>query len=191
MTGAPAGPDTRVHHTGLDLAESDAPQRLVNTAVDAFAHIDIVVCNHARSGGNADWASWTRPCSTRTGPVSTRSTILLTRAFAARHDGRPGGRVTFLTSGQDLGPMRHEVAYAAGKGALASITRTLADHLADRAITVNPGPADTGYAPPDVHEAVHQHFPQGRWGVPDDHTDDAAWITEQTISTEGGFRRWN
>jgi len=132
--------------------------------------------------------------------VNARSAILLAQAFAAQHDGRPGGRIIFMTSGQDLGPMRNEVAYATAKGALASITRTLADQLADRAITlntVNPGPVDTGYAPPDVHEAVRRRFPQARWGDPDDParliawlaTDEAAWITGQVINTEGGFRR--
>jgi 3-oxoacyl-[acyl-carrier protein] reductase len=43
--------------------------------------------------------------------VNTRSTILLAQAFAAQHDGRPGGRIILMTSGQDLGPMRDEVAY--------------------------------------------------------------------------------
>jgi 3-oxoacyl-[acyl-carrier protein] reductase len=134
--------------------------------------------------------------------VNTRSTILLAQAFAAQHDGRPGGRVVFMTSGQDLGPMNGEVAYAASKGALASITRTLADQLAGQAITVNavnPGPVDTGYAPPEVAESVRRHFPQQRWGVPDDParliawlvTDEASWITGQVINTEGGFRRWS
>ena len=105
-----------------------------------------------------------------------------------------------MTSGQDLGPMPGQIAYAASKGALASITRSLADHLADQAITlntVNPGPVDTGYASPDAHEAVRHGFPQGRWGTPDDParliawlaTDEAAWITGQTIHTEGGYRR--
>src|SRR5262249_15695438 len=109
-------------------------------------------------------------------------------------------RVIFLTSGQDLGSMRDEVAYAASKGALASITRTLADHLADQAITlnaVNPGPVDTGYAPPDLHATIRHRFPAGRWPTPDNPapliawltTDEAAWITGQVINTEGGFRR--
>jgi 3-oxoacyl-[acyl-carrier protein] reductase len=137
----------------------------------------------------------------RIGWSNTRSTILLAQAFAAQHDGRPGGRIVFMTSGQDQGPMRDEVAYATAKGAIASITRTLADHLADRGITlntVNPGPVDTGYAPPEIHEAVRRRFPSGRWGEPDDParliawlaTDDAGWITGQIINTEGGFRRW-
>ena len=200
VRSALAATDASIHHLELDLALPEAPDRLIEAAADAFGHLDILVCNHARSGDSplgtldaalldAHWA------------VNTRSTILLTQAFAARHDGRPGGRVIFMTSGQDLGPMTGEIAYAASKGALASITKTLADQLADQQITlnaVNPGPVDTGYAPPEAHEAVRRHFPQQRWGVPDDParliawlvTDEAAWITGQVINSEGGFRRW-
>ena len=189
------------HHLELDLALPEAPARLIEAAADALGHLDILVCNHARSGygplGTLDAAQLDAHWA-----VNTRCTILLTQAFAARHDGRPGGRVIFMTSGQDLGPMAGEVAYAASKGALASVTRTLADQLADQRITlntVNPGPVDTGYAPPEAHEAVRRHFPQQRWGLPDDParliawlvTDEAAWITGQVINSEGGFRRWD
>jgi 3-oxoacyl-[acyl-carrier protein] reductase len=190
-----------VHHLELDLALPETPGRLIEAAADALGHLDILVCNHARSGygplGTLDAAQLDAHWA-----VNTRATILLTQAFAARHDGRPGGRVIFMTSGQDLGPMTGEVAYAASKGALASVTRTLADQLADQRITlntVNPGPVDTGYAPPEAHEAVRRHFPQQRWGLPDDParliawlvTDEAAWITGQVINSEGGFRRWD
>ncbi|MDN3352403.1 SDR family oxidoreductase [Actinomadura sp. DC4] len=190
-----------LHHQGLDLAAPDAPDRLVEAAAGAFGHVDVLVCNHARSGGDGALEALDAAMLDTHWAVNTRSVILLAQAFAARHDGRPGGRVIFLTSGQNLGPMRDEVAYATAKGALAAITPTLADHLADRAITlntVNPGPVDTGYAPPGVLEEVRRRFPAGRWGVPDDParliawltTDDAAWITGQVINTEGGFRRW-
>jgi 3-oxoacyl-[acyl-carrier protein] reductase len=196
VRSALAAADASVGHMELDLALPEAPVQLIDAAAEAPGHLDILVCNHARSGDSplgtldaalldAHWA------------VNTRSTILLTQAFAARHDGRPGGRVIFMTSGQDLGPMTGEVAYAASKGALASITKT----LADQQITlnaVNPGPVDTGYAPPEAYEAVRRHFPQHRWGVPDDParliawlvTDEASWITGQVINSEGGFRRW-
>ena len=202
VTAARPDDQSGVRQVDLDLTEPGAPERLIDAAGQAFGHLDILVSNHARSGGDGPLGTLTAAMLDAHWAVNTRSAILLAQAFAARHDGRPGGRIIFMTSGQDLGPMRAEVAYAATKGALASVTRTLADQLADQAITlntVNPGPVDTGYAPPGVREAVSDHFPAGRWGSPDDParliawlvTDEAAWITGQVINSEGGFRRWD
>src|SRR5690349_24787874 len=39
----------RVEHLSLDLAEPDAPVQLMEAAAAAFGHVDILVCNHARS----------------------------------------------------------------------------------------------------------------------------------------------
>lgn len=194
-------PGATIHQAGLDLADPDAPTQLIEAARAVYDHLDILVCNHGRSGGDGPLEVMDAAALDAHWAVNTRSVILLTRAFAAQHDGRPGGRVILMTSGQELGPMRDEIAYATAKGALASITPTLADHLADRAITlntVNPGPVDTGYASPDLHERIRHRFPAGRWAAPDDParliawlaTDESSWITGQVINTEGGFRRW-
>jgi 3-oxoacyl-[acyl-carrier protein] reductase len=194
------GGGARVGDLELDLTGPGAPEQLVSAAAATLGHLDILVCNHALSGDDGPLGTLDGAMLDHHWAVNTRSSILLVQAFAAQHDGRPGGRVIFMTSGQDLGPMTGEVAYAASKGALASITRTLATELAERAITVNtvnPGPVDTGYATGEVHEAVRGRFPAGRWGSPDDParliawltTDEAAWITGQIINTEGGFRR--
>ena len=207
VTEALADPDAAVWHQEADLSDPDSPTRLVESAAATSRFLDILVCNHARSGGDGPLGTLTADMLDAHWAVNTRASILLAQAFAAQHDdSRAGGRIIFMTSGQDLGPMTGEVAYAASKGALASITPTLADQLADRGITlntVNPGPVDTGYAAladqPDVHEIVRRHFPRGRWGVPDDParliawlvTDEAAWITGQVINSEGGFRRWD
>jgi 3-oxoacyl-[acyl-carrier protein] reductase len=199
VRSALAATDASVRHMELDLAPPTAPAELVEAAAAALGHLDILVCNHARSGGDGPLGTLDAALLDAHWAVNTRATILLTQAFAARHDGRRGGRVIFMTSGQDLGPMTGEVAYATSKGALASVTRTLADQLAGQGITlnaVNPGPVDTGYASPEAYEAVRYHFPQQRWGVPDDParliawlvTDEAAWITGQVINSEGGFR---
>jgi 3-oxoacyl-[acyl-carrier protein] reductase len=201
VTGALAADGAQVRDMHADLALSAAPAQLIAAATEAFGHLDVLVCNHARSGGDGPLGTLDAGMLDAHWAVNARSAILLAQAFAAQHDGRPGGRIIFMTSGQDLGPMPGEVAYAASKGALASITRTLADQLAGRAITlnaVNPGPVDTGYAAPEVREAVRRRFPANRWGDPDDParliawlvTDEAAWITGQVINTEGGFRRW-
>ena len=203
VTEALADPDAAVWHQQADLSDPGAPSRLIESAAATSGFLDILVCNHARSGGDGPLGNLTAEMLDAHWAVNTRASVLLAQAFAAQHDdNRPGGRIVFMTSGQDLGPMPGEVAYAASKGALTSITQTLADQLAGRGITlntVNPGPVDTGYAPPDVHEIVRRHFPRGRWGIPDDParliawlvTDDAAWITGQVINSEGGFRRWD
>ena len=213
MTEALADPDAAVWHQEADLSDPDAPSRLIESAAATSRFLDILVCNHARSGGDGPLGTLTAGMLDAHWAVNTRASILLAQAFSEVRgagevggDSRPGGRIVFMTSGQNLGPMPGEVAYAASKGALASITQTLADQLAGRGITlntVNPGPVDTGYAAfadqPDVHEAVRRHFPQGRWGTPDDParliawlvTDEAAWITGQVINSEGGFRRWD
>ena len=96
--------------------------------------------------------------------------------------------------------MPGEVAYAAAKAAIAGVTRTIADQLADRGIrvnAVNPGPVDTGYLDEDARRSLAPMFPAGRVGTPDDAarlvawlvTDEAAWITGQTLHSEGGFDR--
>jgi 3-oxoacyl-[acyl-carrier protein] reductase len=196
--GDPAG--RRIEHLEADFLDPEAPGRVVAAAVAAFGRVDILVCNHARSS-EGDLARLTAAELDATLAVNTRAVLLLVQAFAAHHDGRPGGRVVLFTSGQQLGPMPDELAYATSKGALVAITPTLADTLADRGITVNtvnPGPTDTGYADEAVRERVATRFPAGRWGDPDDVarlvawlcTDEAAWVTGQVINSEGGFRRY-
>ena len=183
----------------VDFADPAAPQQVVAGAAEAVGVLDILVVNHARSGDGrlgdltaAEIDSFLHE--------NVRAPLLLVREFAAQHDdSRAGGRVVLMTSGQHLAPMGTEVAYAVSKGALQQATLTLADELADHGITVNtvnPGPTDTGWGLAD-HDPTSK-MPFGRWGRPDDAarlvawlcSDDASWITGQTINSEGGFRRW-
>lgn len=130
--------------------------------------------------------------------VNTRATMLLVQAYAAQHDGRPGGRVVAFTSGQYHGAMPAELPYIASKGALHELTPSLAVHLAPRGVTVNcvdPGPNDTGYADEATRAAVVTRNPGGRWSTPADTaklvawlvSDEADWVTGQTIASDGGW----
>lgn len=197
VVGSLARPGRRVEHVECDFADPDAPGAVFAAAGHAFGHVDILVANHARSGCGT-LAELTAADVDAFLHENVRASLLLVRELAAQHDGRPGGRVVLMTSGQHLGPMTGEVAYAVSKGALHQATRTLSDALIDRGITVNtvnPGPTDTGWeiAGRDPRPAM----PLGRWGEPADAarligwlcTDDAAWITGQVIDSEGGFRR--
>ncbi|MEV8091894.1 SDR family oxidoreductase [Streptomyces nigra] len=195
-------PGARVVAGPGDLSDPAAPAELIATAASALGgRLDILVANHALSGSDGTLdeidaamldAHWT---------VDTRSVLLLVQAHARLRPAGPGGRVVMMTSGQDIaGGMPGEIAYALQKGALASITRSLATTLAERGITVNtvnPGPVDTDYLTGDAYDAVAERFPGGRWGMPDDParliawlaTDEAGWITGEIVNSEGGFRR--
>jgi 3-oxoacyl-[acyl-carrier protein] reductase len=176
--------------------DPEAPERCVAAAVERFGHLDVLVANHAHSSdrglGELDAAELDRALI-----VNVRATLLLVQAFHARHDGRDGGRVILMTSGQHRGVMTGELPYIAGKGALQQVTASLAAEVAPERITVNcvdPGATDTGWASPAVHAEVLSAEPFGRWGEPDDAarliaflcSDDARWITGQTITSSGG-----
>ena len=186
----------RVEHLDTDFIQPDAPQQVVAAAVRAFGHVDILVVNHTYSGAGRLEELTAHEIDLHL-QINVRATLLLIKEFAAQHDGRTGGRVVLLTSGQHLEPMTDELAYAASKGALHQLTLSLSAHLAPRRITVNtvnPGATDTGYASAELHEKIRALEPQGRWGQPEDAakliawlaTDDAGWITGQVINSTGG-----
>ncbi|MER5303161.1 SDR family oxidoreductase [Streptomyces lasiicapitis] len=200
-----ADPDARVAHGPADLADAEAPAELVAAAAEALGgRLDILVANHARSGRDGTLDEIDAAMLDAHWAVDTRAVILLVQAYARLRAGlpprTPGGRVMMMTSGQDIaGGMPDELAYALQKGALASVTRSLATGLADLAVTVNtvnPGPVDTGYMTGDAYEEIAALFPAGRWGMPDDParliawlaTDEAEWITGQVVNSEGGIK---
>ncbi len=199
-------PSAAVFHGPGDLSDPAAPAELVTTAAEALGgRLDILVANHALSGGDGPLDTIDAGMLDAHWAVDARSVILLVQAYArlraALPERTPGGRVVMMTSGQDIaGGMPQEIAYALAKGALASATRSLATSLADLLVTVNtvnPGPVDTDYLDGEVYEEIAGMFPAGRWGMPDDParliawlaTDEAEWITGEVINSEGGFRR--
>jgi 3-oxoacyl-[acyl-carrier protein] reductase len=189
---------TRIAHAEGNFLDPIVPQQIIDTAVQNFGHIDILVANHTYSTmGNLE--ELTAADIDTHFQVNVRGTLLLAQAFTAQHSSSSGGRIILLTSGQHLNPMPGELAYVASKGALHQLTLSLSAHLMPRGITVNtvnPGATDTGWASGDLYESIRVVNPQGRWGQPEDvarligwlATDDARWITGQVInSTGGGF----
>jgi 3-oxoacyl-[acyl-carrier protein] reductase len=187
---------TRIAHAEGDFLDAAVPSKIIDAAVAAFGHIDILVVNHTYSTMGAleelDATEIDRHLQ-----INVRGTLLLVQAFAAQHRSPTGGRVVLLTSGQHLHPMPGELSYIASKGALHQLTMSLSAHLISRGITVNtvnPGATDTGYADAELYEAIRSINPQGRWGEPEDAarligwlaTDEGRWITGQVLNSTGG-----
>lgn len=120
---------------------------------------------------------------------------------------RKFGRVVNIASDAGRVGSSGEAVYSACKGGIIAFTKTVARELARSGVTLNvvaPGPTDTplfdGFkaaspAGGKIAEGLARAIPLGRLGVPDDYpgmiafllSDDAAFITGQTISVSGGL----
>ncbi|MEJ2637405.1 MAG: SDR family NAD(P)-dependent oxidoreductase [Calditrichia bacterium] len=131
----------RIEHGEADFSDADAPRIVLKNALDKFGHVDILILNHTHDTLKT-LEELTAEEIDRHLSVNVRAVLLLIQEYAKQHDGRPGGRIILLTSGQHLGPMPHP-AYVASKGALHQLTVSLSYHFFEKGITVNtvnPGP---------------------------------------------------
>jgi len=182
--------DARIGDLGCDLAEASEIPRLMEAATALTGSLDILVCNHAKSGDDGSIMDMTAARLDSAWDTNARSVLLLTRAFADLHtlESREGstrqpgerlvatgphevpvGRVFWMTSGQIHGPMRAEVAYATSKAALAGITPTVAAELLELGIvlnTINPGPVNTGYLDADTTDRSLENLEQVKAAMP-------------------------
>lgn len=210
MYGSPEdGPDrlrreleekgVRVTSIDIDLSQPAIAGGLFDRVVESLGPVDILVNNAAYSTHDS-WDTLTEASLDRHIAVNYRATAMLTVEFARRFEKGEGGRIINFSSGQHLGPMPDELAYAGSKGAIIAFSTSVAPALATRGITinvVNPGPTDTGWIDDDLAKALLTFSPFGRIGQPDDAarlvaflaSDEAAWVTGQVINSEGGFLR--
>jgi glucose 1-dehydrogenase len=114
-----------------------------------------------------------------------------------------GGNIINCSSVHQIIPKPGYLAYSISKGAMASLTRTLALEFASRGIRVNavgPGAIDTPInaawtGDPGKRAIVEGHIPLGRVGTPEEiagvfaflASDEASYITGQTIYACGGI----
>jgi|SRR5829696_2222343 len=183
----------------VDLSLPDSARLLLDAAEERLGLPSILVNTAAHSvrDGFEDLDAETLDAHYA---VNVRAMALLCVGFARRYPGGPGGRIVNFSSGQSLGPMPKELAYVATKGAIEAFTKTLAVEVGHKGITVNavnPGPTDTGWMDRELEQELAPKFALGRMGQPEDAarlvaflvSEEAAWITGQTIHSEGGFFR--
>jgi 2-hydroxycyclohexanecarboxyl-CoA dehydrogenase len=131
----------------------------------------------------------------------------MTHAVAQGMVARKGGRIVNIASDAGRVGSSGEVVYSGCKGATIAFAKALAREVARAGVTINtvcPGPTDTpamdafvgtGEAGQKIRDSMVRGVPLGRIGVPDDYpglvaflaSDDAAFMTGQTISVSGGL----
>jgi NAD(P)-dependent dehydrogenase (short-subunit alcohol dehydrogenase family) len=118
-----------------DLADQDAPARIVNAAMSAFGRIDAIV-NNAAWIIRSDIASTDAATFDRAMAINVRAPLLLIRA-ALPELRRTDGCALNIGSVNAYCGEANQLAYSISKGALMTLTRNLADALGRERVRVN------------------------------------------------------
>jgi glucose 1-dehydrogenase len=186
-----------------DVSREDEVVRMVGDAVRELGGLDVLVNNAgiqiSRASDELSSADFDKVLA-----VNIRGAFLCARE-AIRHflaEGKPGVIIN-VSSVHQLIPKPDYLGYSVSKGGMQNLTRTLALEYAERGIRVNgigPGatvtPINRAWIDdPIKREQVESHIPMRRAGTADEMggvacflaSDDAAYVTGQTIFVDGGL----
>jgi glucose 1-dehydrogenase len=186
-----------------DVSNEDDVVRMVADAARGLGGIDVLV-NNAGIQISRPTEELSSDDFDRVLAVNLRGSFLCARE-AIRHflaEDKPGSIVN-ISSVHQLIPKPSYIGYSASKGGMQNLTRTLALEYAGRGIRVNgvgPGatvtPINRAWIDdPEKRRQVEEHIPMQRAGDADEMagvtaflaSDDAAYITGQTIFVDGGL----
>ncbi len=183
-----------------DLSNTTQVEELIPAAMDTFGKLDILVNNAGVTRDNLamrmkdeEWDAVMR--------INLEAAFRLMRAAAkpmmkARH-----GRIVTITSVVGATGNPGQMNYAAAKAGLVGMSKSLAQELATRGVTVNcvaPGfirTAMTEVLPDAQKDALNARIPMGRMGEGSDigaavaylASDEAGYVTGQTLHVNGGM----
>ncbi len=186
-----------------DLSDFDKTKNLFNEAETKFGNIDILVNNAGVADTNNDTLieNVTEEQLDRVMNINFKAAFLLSKSAVASMAKRKFGRIINISSiAAFIGLVGHSN-YSSSKGALLSMTRTIALEYATSGITANciaPGAIDTGMTnvlPDKTRRHFEQIVPMGYMGTGNDIAEvitflaskEARYITGQTIHVDGGL----
>ena len=183
-----------------DVADPAACNALIDTAVETFGQVDILVCNAGITRDNLLMRMSDEEFQ-KVIDTNLKGTFHCMRAVIRPMMKKRRGRIISISSVVGLIGNAGQINYAASKAGVIGMTRSLAREVASRGITVNavaPGFIRTDMT--DVlgdagKEGILRSIPLGKLGEAEDvantvlflASDEAAYITGQVLSVDGGM----
>jgi len=192
----------RAHAVPFDAGHSEAAGHALDRFAQGQGGLDILVHNagHGRRNPVVDYTTqdWQTMLD-----VHLTAGFVLGRAAARRMVAQRHGRIIYTSSIVAALGRRGAVAYAAAKGGLDAMVRTMAAELGPDGITVNaiaPGYFETAmtralHEDAEFHAAICARTPAGRWGRPEEigwaalylASDAGAYVNGHVLTVDGGM----
>ncbi|HMA74071.1 MAG TPA: 3-oxoacyl-[acyl-carrier-protein] reductase [Xanthobacteraceae bacterium] len=190
----------RVHVVRCNLADQEDVENLVPAAEAAMGHVDILINNAGITRDNIFMRlkdeDWDQVLA-----VDLTAAFRLARAAVRGMIRQRFGRIVAITSVVGVTGNAGQANYAAAKAGIIGMTKSLAQEVASRGVTVNAiAPGFIGTAMTDAltdkqKDMILARVPAGRLGSPDDVAAAAlylaslegAYITGQTLHVNGGL----
>lgn len=192
-----------------NVADFDESQRLIEEVYDRFGYIDGLVNNAGImphqdvSFANATMGDWREILDINLGGTLNLSRCALPYLKeSVRRRKLPSSIVNMSSFLVLIGARIPQDGYTASKGAIASLSRSMAVELGEAQIRVNavaPGPIETPhvakfFSTAEARAKRIERFPLGRFGRPEDVSeaisflisDKSAWITGVLLPIDGG-----
>lgn len=186
-----------------DLSADDAAEKLINDTIEKAGHIDVLINN---AGITNDTLLMRMSDEQFDNVVNTnlRATFKLCRAAIMPMMKQRFGRIINMASIVGVVGGVGQANYAASKGGIIAMTKSIAAEVASRGITANaiaPGfikTPMTDVLPDELKKKYLEQIPAGRFGEPIDianacvflASDEASYINGQTIHVNGGMGRF-
>ena len=196
--------EVRGHFVRTNVADEVSVQEMARQAIDAYGRIDILVNNAAIFSTLKMRPFWEIPAAEwdELMGVNVRGVWLAAKAVVPQMRKQGSGRIVNISSSVVWMGRPNYLHYVASKGAVVAMTRAMAKELGEFGINVNaitPGavytevPRET--VTPEQREAMIRAQSIKRAAAPQDLegtvvflcSDDAAFITGQTINVDGGL----
>jgi 3-oxoacyl-[acyl-carrier protein] reductase len=190
----------KAHGAPCDLGNKEAIDGYIAAAAVALGGIDILINNASGFGGGDTEEGWKKGFD-----VDVMATVRASNAAIPHIERAGGGAILNISSISGYAASARSTSYAAVKAAVINYTSSQGLMLASKKIRVNaiaPGSIEfpgglweqAKTANPKLYKAIFDSIPWGRLGKPEEIanaalflcSEQASWITGQTLTVDGG-----